>query len=91
MRTIKQVNMKNHQKYFFHDMTNIDPSLLNMDRVSYESNESIKYSKNLNSSNSLYLAFNDLDAYIEKSGKNKYLIFASTDKNGRALENYIGL
>ena len=28
----------------------------------------IKYIKNLNCLNSLYLAFNNLDAYIEKSG-----------------------
>ena len=79
-------------------MTNIkdfDPSLLNIDRVSFKSNDSIiydtKYTKNLNSFNSLYLVFNNLDAYIEKSGKNKYLIFTSTDKNGKALENYTEL
>ena len=47
-------------------MTNnedFDPSLLNIDRVSSESNESIiydiKYIKNLNSSNSPYLVFNN--------------------------------
>ena len=75
-------------------MTNIedfDLSLLTIDKVSFESNKSIiydiKYIKNLNSSNSLYLVFNNLDAYIEKSGENKYLILASTDKNKCALEN----
>ena len=34
MRTIKQVNIKNRQNYFFNDMTNIedfDPRLLNID------------------------------------------------------------
>ena len=41
----------------------------------------IKYTKNLNSLNTLYLVFNDLDAYIEKSGEKRYLIFASTEKN----------
>ena len=51
----------------------------------------IKYFKNLDSANSLYLVFNNLDAYIEKSGENKYLIFASTDKNGKALANYTEL
>ena len=76
-------------------MTNIedfDPSLLNIDRVSFESDKfiiyDIKYIKDLSCLNSLYLVFNNLDAYIEKSGENKYLIFASTDKNGEALENY---
>ena len=38
--------------------------------------------------NSLYLVFNNLDACIKKSGENKYFIFASKDKNGKALENY---
>ena len=98
MRTIKQVNIKNRQKIFFNDMTNIedfDPSLLNIDRVSFESNEfiiyDIKYIKNLNSLNSLYLVFNNLDTHTEKSSENKYFIFASTDKNGKALENYTEL
>ena len=48
----------------------------------------IKYIKNLSGSNSLYLVFNNLDAYIEKSGKNKYLIFTSTDKNKMVLGDY---
>ena len=48
----------------------------------------IKYIKNLNSLNSLYLVFNNLDAYIEKSGENRYLIFASTEKNTIMLKNY---
>ena len=68
-------------------MTNIegfDPSLINIDRVSFESNKciiyNIKYIKDLNISNSLCLTFNNLAAYIEKSGENKYLVFASTDK-----------
>ena len=95
MRPIKQVNRENRENYFFNDLTNIkdvDPGLLNTDQVSFESNKliiyDIKYVKDLNISNSLYLVFNTLDAYIEKSGENKYLIFASTDKNGKALESY---
>ena len=38
--------------------------------------------------NSLYLIFNNVDAYIEENNENKYLIFGSTDKNKEALENY---
>ena len=61
----------------------------------FESNElvtyGIKYIKNLNSLNSLHLFFNDLDAYIEKSGENRYLIFASTEKNKSMLGIYKGL
>ena len=95
MRTIRQVNIKNRQNYFFNDMTNNGDfylSLLNIDQIAFKSNESIiydiKYIKNLNGSDSLYLVFNNLDAYIEKSGENKYLIFASTDKNKMVLGDY---
>ena len=67
-------------------------SLLNLDQIAFKSNDSIiyeiKYIENLNRSNFLYLVFNNLDAYIEKSGENKYLIFASTDKNEMVLGVY---
>ena len=63
--------------------------------MSFESNESIiydiKYIKSLNSLNSLYFVINNLDVYIKKSSENKYLIFASTDKNGKLLGNYMEL
>ena len=39
MRTIKQVNIKNRQNYFFNDMTNIgdfDLSLLNIDQIAFK-------------------------------------------------------
>ena len=65
-------------------INDFDPSLLNIHQVLFESDELImyyiKYTKDLNP-DSLYLAFNNLDAYIEKSGENRYLIFASIDKN----------
>ena len=67
-------------------------SLLNIDQIALKCNTSIiydiKYIKNRNSSNFLYLVFNNLDAYIEKSGENKYLILASTDKNEMVLEDH---
>ena len=69
MRTIKELNIKNRQYYFFNDMTNIgdfDLSLLNIDKIAFKSNDSIIYDikciKNLNGSNSLYFVFNNLDA-----------------------------
>ena len=31
MKTIRQINIENRQGYFFNEMTNIDPSLLNID------------------------------------------------------------
>ena len=46
------------------------------------------YIKNLNGSNPLCLVSNNLDPYIEKSGENKCLIFASTDKNEIVLGDY---
>ena len=62
MRTIRQENIKNRQNDFFNDMTNIgdfDLSLVNIDQISFKSNDSIiyeiKYIKNLNGSNSLFL------------------------------------
>ena len=42
----------------------------------------------MSSLNYLYLVFNNLDAYIEKSGENKFLIFSSTEKNKTMLRNY---
>ena len=51
----------------------------------------IKYSKNLNSLGSLYLVFNNFNAYIEKRGDNRYLIFASTEKKAIILKNYTEL
>ena len=44
--------------------------------------------ESLGGENSLYLVFNNVDAYIEENNENKYLIFASTDKINEALENY---
>ena len=98
MKTIRQINIEKRQGSFFNDMTNInnfDPSLLNIEEISFKSDElimyDIKYIKNLNSLNTLYLVFNNLDTYIEKSGENRYLIFASIEKNKIMLKNYTEL
>ena len=58
--------------------------MTNTDFVVYD----IEYFKNLDSANSLYLVFNDVDAYFECIDENKYLVFALTDKKREALENY---
>ena len=47
--------------------------------------------ESLNNANSLYLMFDNVDVYIEENNENKYLIFASTDKNKEVLENYTEL
>ena len=98
MRTLRQVNIKNHQHYSFNSMINIknfDPSLLRIDKVSFKSTDSFIYDieyitmKSLDNANSLYLIFNNVDVYIEENNENKYLIFASTDKNKEeVLANY---
>ena len=56
----------------------------------------IKYFKNRDSENSLYLIFNNVDAYIEHNpteddSETKYLVFPFRDKNREALENYTEL
>ena len=52
--------------------------------------------ENIDSANSLYLNFNNVAGYIEcnsteESNENKYLIFASTDKNKEVLKSYTEL
>ena len=87
MKTTRQLNIGDRSGYFFSDMINIndfDPSLLNIHEVSLSNNEltmyDIKYIKNLNRLNILYLVFNNLDEYFKKSGEDRYLILASTEK-----------
>ena len=96
MKNLRQVNIKNRQNYFFNSMTNIknfDPNLLSTDQISFKKNidcviYDIEYFKNLVNKNCLYLVFNAVDACIEENNENKCLIFALTDKNKEALENY---
>ena len=73
-----------------------NPSLLSIDQISFKKNtdcviHDTEYFKNLDNENSLYLVFNNVDAYIEENNEDKYLIFASTNKNKVALENYFKL
>ena len=70
----KITEYKKSSKLIFNDLTNIsdfDPSSLNADSIEFKNNISIiydvKFIKNLNSSNSLYLLYNNLNAYIEKN------------------------
>ena len=74
------------------NIKNFDPRLLSIDQIPFKGiyffTYNIKYIKNFDSVNSLHLIFNNVDAYIEKDNEDKYLVFASTDKNKEALENY---
>ena len=46
---------------------------------------------NVNRVNPLYLMIDEVDGYIEGNDGNKYLTFASTDKNKEVLEKYTKL
>ena len=93
MKTIKGINVEN-RPYFFNSMTkikNLDLNLLSINKISFERNtDCVIYEtecfKNLDSENSLYLIFNNADAYIEYNpteddSETKYLVFPFTDKN----------
>ena len=83
------------------NIKDFDPSLIKIDKKSYENIgiyyigyitiESISNSENINSVNPLYLIIGDADGYTEENNRNKYLTFASTNKNKKALEKYTKL
>ena len=100
MGRIKETNVKNRSYYFFDDMTSIkkiDSNLLKIDKTSYKNIDiyyigyitmkNIEY-VNIHSVNPLYLIYDKVDGYIEESNGNKYLIFASANKNKEALTKY---
>ena len=45
----------------------------------------------INSVNPLYLIIGEVDGYTEENNENKYLTFASTDKNKKVVEKYTEL
>ena len=47
--------------------------------------------ENINSLNPLYLIIGEVDGYSEENNGDKYLIFASTDKNKEVSEKYTKL
>ena len=104
MGNIKQISIKNRTYYFFNNMINIknfDPILIKIDKKSYKNTgiyyigyitlKSISDYENINIVNPLYLIIWDVDEYIEENNGNKYLTFASTDKNKQVLETYTKL
>ena len=48
--------------------------------------KSISDCKNINSVNPLYLIIGEVNGYIGESNGDKYLTFASTDKNKKVLK-----
>ena len=97
MITLKKIKIKYRPYYFFGELINVknfDSNLLSIDKTSFINSINavayhIKYitMKSLDHviidcENSLCLVLNNVDGYItEKNNKDKYLIFASTDKN----------
>ena len=59
--------------------------------IGYITIKIISDDENINSVNPLYLIIGDVDGYIEENYRNKYLNFASTDKNKKVLEKYTKL
>ena len=98
MGNIKQINIKNRTYYFFNDMFNIknfNSSLLKVDKklyknigifyIGYITIKRISDNENINSVNPMYLIIGEVDGYIEGNNGNKYLLFASTDKNKKSI------
>ena len=99
MENIKQINIKICTYYLFNDMINIknfDSSLVKIDKKSYKNigiyyieyiiMKSISDYEDINSVNPLHLIISKADGSIEENNGNRYLIFASTDKNKEVLE-----
>ena len=82
------------------NIENFDSNLLKIEKKSYK-NIDIYYigyitmkdfvCVKINSVNSLYLIIGKADGHIEEKNGNKYLMFASTDKNKEVLKKYIEL
>ena len=90
MIVYKKLRIKNCPAFIFDNMVNIkdiDLRALGVNEVSI-TNYEIEYYGNLIYDSPLYLIFNDVDAYFLSVNENKYIIFASTDKNKNISENY---
>ena len=59
--------------------------------IGYITIKSISDYENINSVNPLSFIIGEIDGYIEENNGNKYLNFASTDKNKIVLEKYAKL
>ena len=81
------------------NIKNFDLNLLNIDKKSFKSTDAVIYNikcitrkrlnhVNIDSENSPCLIFNTVDGYIKEINRDKYLIFASTDKNKEVLKKY---
>ena len=98
---MKKFSIKNRPYFFFNDIINIknvDPSILEINKLSCKKTNINIYPivyiikkrldhVNIDTENPLYNIFNNVDGYIIKeSNGDKYLIFASIDKNKELLK-----
>ena len=81
------------------DIKSFDQNLLGINKILFISTDAVIYNikyitmksldhVNIDGENSLYLIFNNVDGYLEESNGDKYLGFASTDKNKEVLKKY---
>ena len=96
MGTIKEINIRNRNYYFYNDI--IEIKMLKLDKkwyknldiynIAYVSIKIIGYGYDINSVNPLYLRIDNANGYIDQKDSNKYLVFDSTDKNKKLLKKY---
>ena len=98
MITLEKINL-NRSYYFFNAIRNIDPNLLNINKIYSRNTDAVIYEikyimlqkinkQNIDREISLCRNFNNVDAYIIEESENKYLIFALPENNKRLLELY---
>ena len=97
---IKDIDIKNHTYYFLDDIINIktfDPNNIKIDENSYENiliyyigYVTIKKSKyvKINSVNSLYLIFSNVNRYFKEINGNKYLTLVPTNESKQKMKKY---
>ena len=104
MGNIKQINIENRTYYFFNDMINVENFDSNILKIHKKSNKNINIHylgyltikiigdyESIHIVNLLYFIVNKADEYIKESNGNRYVIFASTDKNKEVLTKYTEL
>ena len=98
MVNFEKINL-NRSYYYFNDIKNIDPNLLNINKIYTRNTDVVVYeikyimmqcinNQNIDKEIPLCLSFSNVDAYIIEESGNKYLIFGLTKNNKKVLELY---
>ena len=101
MGSMKEINIKNRNYYFYSDIIDIktfDSNNLKLDEktykdldiynIGYVTVKKIGDCYDVNNVNPLYLRIDNASGYIEEKGSSKCLIFDSTDENKELLKRY---